>query len=130
MPTCRYIWTGSGVGTGVVGALAAAALAAMLAGCGGSGGHEAGATRQSVEAYVAQVEPIRLGTNRLLDRADPILSAYHDHRLGAHEAQQRMGVLERRLAEYAVRIAALELVPAALRAAQRGDAHPWVLEDS
>ncbi len=114
----------------MVGALAAAALAAMLAGCGGSGGHEAGATRQSVEAYVAQVEPIRLGTNRLLDRADPILSAYHEHRLSAREAQRRTSALERRLADYAVRIGALRPVPPALASAQRAYAHTWALEDS
>jgi hypothetical protein len=110
--------------------VAALATGLALAGCGGSGDDETGATRQSVEAYVAQVEPIRLGTNRLLDRADPVLSAYHDHRLSAHKAQKRVGALERRLADYALRIAALAPVPPALQAAQRAYAHTWVLEDS
>jgi hypothetical protein len=79
---------------------------------------------------VAQVEPIRLGVNRLLERADPILAAYRDHRLSPRRAQRRMGALERGFAAYAKRIAALRPVPAALRAANRAYAHTYVLEDS
>jgi hypothetical protein len=122
MPTCRYIWTGS----------AALATALAFGGCGSgdSGSGAPGTTRESVEAYVARVEPIRLGTNRLLDRADPILSAYHEHRLSPHQAQERMNALERRFADYAVRIAGLHPVPPALQAAQRAYAHTYVFEDS
>ena len=111
-------------------ALASAALALAVASCGSDSGSDPTATRDSVEAYVAKVEPIRLGTNRLLNRADPILSAYHEHRLSANRAQHRMDALERHFADYAVRIAALHPVPAALQAAHRAYAHTYVLEDS
>jgi hypothetical protein len=113
-----------------VAATLAAALAVSLAGCGGSSNDESSATRASVEAYVAQVEPIRQGTNRLLDRADPILSAYHEHRLSARKAQQGVQALEHRLSDYAVRIAAVAPVPPALEAVQSSYAHVWVLQDS
>jgi hypothetical protein len=116
---------------GVAASVAAAGVAAALAlaGCGASADHPA-ATRQSVEQYVARVEPIRLGVNRLLDRADPILSAYREHRLGPNRAREYMDALERRFAASAVKIAALRPVPPALREAQRAYAHTYVLEDS
>jgi len=101
----------------------------VFAGCGASADDPA-ATRQSVEQYVAKVEPIRLGVNRLLDRADPVLSAYRAHRLGPNRARRRMDALERRFAASAVKIAALHPVPPALRVAQRAYAHTYVLEDS
>jgi len=101
----------------------------MLGGCGDGGGSPAGA-RDSVDAYLSRVEPIRLGVNRLLDRADPILSAYRERRLNPHQAQRRMDALERRFAAYATRIAAVRSVPAALREAQRAYAHTYVLEDA
>lgn len=116
---------------GVAAGVAAAGLAAVLAlaGCGSSGDDHA-ATRQSVEHYVARVEPIRLGVNRLLDRADPILSAYREHQLGPSRARGRLDALERRFASFAVKIAALRPVPPALREAQRAYAHTYVLEDA
>jgi hypothetical protein len=108
------------------------ALAATLvvAGCGSSGHGEPRSERGSLQAYLHQVEPIRLQVNRLLDRADPILSAYRTHRLTAVAAQRRMSALERRFAAYAVRIAAVRDVPAALRSAQRSYAHTFVFEDA
>jgi len=112
---------------GIAVALAASALA--LAGCGG-GGDNPSSSAQAVEAYVARVEPIRLAVNRLLDRADPILSAYGEQRLGPGEAQRRMDALERRFAAYAVKVAALRPVPPAVLAAHRAYAHTYVLEDA
>jgi hypothetical protein len=106
-------------------AMVAAALA--LVGCGQSEPHS---ERGSLQAYLNQVEPIRLQVNRLLDRADPILSAYRTHRLTAAAAQRRMNALERRFAAYAVRIAAVRNVPAALRSAQHSYAHTYVFEDA
>jgi hypothetical protein len=111
-------------------AAAAAASVLALAGCGGGNADHTAATRDSVKAYVSRVQPIRLGVNRLLDRADPILSAYHDHRIGPRAAQRRMDALERRFAAYATGIAALRPVPAALHGAHRAYAHTYVLEDS
>jgi hypothetical protein len=106
-------------------ALVAGLLA--LAGCGHS---EPRSARGSLHVYLHEVEPIRLGVNRLLDGADPILSAYRAQRIGPAVAQRRMGVLERRFAAYAVRIAAVRDVPVALRSAQRSYAHTFVSEDA
>jgi hypothetical protein len=103
--------------------------AIAVAGCGGGSGGPRQA-RGSLTSYLAEVEPIRIGVNRLLDRADPILDAYREHRIGAALAARRMGGLERRFAAYAVRIAAVRDVPAPLRAAQRGYAHTFVFEDA
>jgi hypothetical protein len=108
-------------------ALGASALA--LAGCGG-GADRPSTAPGAVQAYVARVEPIRLGVNRLLDRADPILAGYRERRLGKRQAQARIAALERRFAAYATRIAALRPVPAALANVQRAYAHTYVLEDS
>jgi hypothetical protein len=108
--------------------VASLAIAALtIAGCGHS---EAPSAQGALEAYLAQVEPIRLQVNRLLDRADPILSAYGEDRIGAGAAQGRIDKLERRFAAYAVKIAALGSVPGALRAAQESYAHTYVLEDA
>lgn len=103
------------------------AAAIVLAGCGASVPHS---ERGSLRAYIVRVEPIRLGVNRLLDGADPILSAYREHRLGPRAAQRRFERLERRFAAFAVRIAALGGAPVDLRSAQRSYAHIYVLEDA
>lgn len=103
------------------------AAAVAIAGCGQS---NAPSMQGALEAYLARVEPIRLQVNRLLDRADPTLSAYGEHRLGARVALRRIGELERRFAAYAVEIATVQPVPEALRAAQESYAHTYVLEDA
>jgi NAD-dependent oxidoreductase involved in siderophore biosynthesis len=108
-------------------ALSLCAAVLTIAGCGQSGSPSA---RGEFEAYLARVEPIRLQVNRLLDRADPTLSAFGEHRLGAGVAQGRIEDLERRFAPYVVKIAALAPVPAALRSAQASYAHTYVLEDA
>jgi hypothetical protein len=101
--------------------------AIAFAGCGASEPHsEQGLLR----AYIARVEPIRLGVNRLLEGADPILAAFEEHRLGPRAAQRRFERLERRFAAYAERIAALRGVPFGLRSAQRTYAYTYVLEDA
>lgn len=112
---------------------AVAALAiAVLAACGsGSAGADPDAfDAKAVQRYLAWVEPIRLGVNRLLDRADPILGRYARHQLNAREAERRMKRLEDRFAAYSVRINGLRPVPAELAAAQRGYAHTYILEDA
>jgi len=110
----------------------ALSLTGSLAGCGDGGGPStpSPSPRSELRAYVAQVEPIRLGVNRLLDRADPILSAYADHRLSPQQAHRRMNALEHRFAAYTVRMAGLRPVPAHLGAANRAYAHTYVLEDA
>jgi hypothetical protein len=114
--------------------LAVGCLCALaLAGCASATQSAAGrqrAQRAAIEHYLAEVEPIRLAVNRLLEGADPILDAWHDRRIAPREAARRMGRLERRFAAYAVDVAAIDPPSAALRALHTGYAGTYVLEDS
>jgi len=108
-----------------------ALLAAALGGCGaGSKPNTDRIERAALIGYLQQVEPIRLAVNRLLEGADPILSAYRERRIPAREASSRMDGLERRFAAYTVEIAAVEPATAALRSLNTPYAHTYVLEDS
>ena len=111
-------------------ALVAAVLAAAAAGCGSSHTATSGSPAAELRAYVDRIEPLRLGVNRLLDRADPILGAYNEHRIGPRMAQRRFGRLERRFARYAADIAAVRPIPTEVRGAATAYAHTYVLEDS
>jgi hypothetical protein len=106
--------------------------AGTLSGCGGATAPHAASPsgRSALAAYLQQVEPLRLAVNRLLDQADPILSAYAHARLSAREASSRMGRLEQRFAGYAVDVAAIAPTTPALRALHGVYAHTYVLEDS
>jgi hypothetical protein len=106
----------------------AAASALIVIGCGSD--TTTADRRQALEEYVAKVQPIRLGINELLDKADPILEGYRDGDLSAAQAERRMGRIERGAADYAVRIAAVEPVPDEMRAAQDAYAHTFVLQDT
>jgi hypothetical protein len=105
-----------------------AAVAMTLAACGSD--TTTADRRHALEEYVAAVQPIRLGINELLDRADPVLEGYRDGDLSAAQAKRRMGRLERGTAAYAVQIAAVEPVPDEMRAAQDAYAHTFVLQDT
>ena len=109
-------------------ALLAVALALTALGCGAD--TTTADRRQSLEDYVAAVQPIRLGINALLDRADPILEGYRDGDLSAAQAKRRMGRIERGVARYAVRIAEVHPVPSEMQAAQDAYAHTFVLQDT
>lgn len=111
---------------------AAGLCAAGLAGCAGGAQAEPGRTppRTAIEAYLVQVEPIRLAVNRLLNQADPIIAAYHDHRVWPAAAGVRMGKLERLFAAYTVKVAAIEPGTAQLRVLHAAYAHTYVLEDA
>jgi hypothetical protein len=102
----------------------------VLGGCGGEpqGGARAAAERAELRAYLARVEPIRRGVNRLLEGADPITTAYHERRLSAAQARRRFATLTARFAAFKARIAAIRPVPAALRAAQNAYSRTYVLE--
>ncbi len=89
-----------------------------------------GVTRSELLAYVASVEQIRLPVNRLLDGADPILDAYHDHRISPTEASTQFGALEERFARYTVAINSLHPADAVLRRLNAGYAHTYLFEDS
>jgi len=109
-------------------AVALIVLVAIVAGCGSD--TTTADRRQALEAYVAKVQPIRLGINELLDKADPILEGYKEGKLGARQAQRGIDRIERGAASYAVQIAAVEDVPDDLRAAHEAYAHTFVLQDS
>jgi hypothetical protein len=108
--------------------LCVSALALLGAGCGSD--TTTADRRQALEDYVGAVQPIRLGINELLDRADPVLEGYRDGDLSAAQAKRRMGRIERDEANYAVRIASVEPVPEEMRAAQDAYAHTFVLQDT
>jgi hypothetical protein len=86
--------------------------------------------RRALAGYLGQVEPVRLAVNRLLDGADPILSAYGRGRISPHSASLRMKGLERRFADYAVDVAAIQPTTPELRSLHATYAHTFVLEDS
>jgi hypothetical protein len=114
-------------------ALALVLVAATLASCGGQSTSASISLQREHAAlvgYLRQVEPIRLAVNRLLEGADPILSAYHDKRISPRQASLRMGALERRFAAYTVDIAAIRPATAQLRAVNAPYAHTYIFEDS
>jgi hypothetical protein len=115
-------------------ALAAGCLCAVaLGGCASqtpSAASTQRAGRAAIERYIGEVEPIRLAVNKLLEGADPILSAYHDSRISPKQASLRMGALERRFATYTVEMAALQPATAQLRAVNAPYAHTYIFEDS
>jgi hypothetical protein len=118
-------------------------ICAAMAGCGADGHPRAGrtlaaagsvapvrASRAALAAYIAAVEPIRVSVNRLLDGADPVLHALHEHRLSARGAARRMDRLEVRFAGYTVAIASVTPRLPALAGLHREYAHTYVLEDA
>jgi hypothetical protein len=110
-----------------------ALTAATLGGCGGgsaSGSVSIQRQRAALVSYLRQVEPIRLAVNRLLEGADPILSAYRDGRISSQQASLRMGALERRFAAYTLDMAALQPATAQLRSLNEPYAHTYILEDA
>jgi hypothetical protein len=112
---------------------ALALLATALGSCGGgsaSGGVYPRGERAALVSYLRQVEPIRLAVNRLLEGADPILSAYRDHRISSKRASLLIDALERRFAVYTADIAALEPATSPLRSLNAPYAHTYVLEDA
>ena len=109
-------------------AILAAGLVSAAIGCGSDTG--TADRREALEDYVSQVQPIRLGINELLDRADPVLEGYRNGELSAKHAQREIERIERGVAGYAVRIAAVEDAPDELRAAQDAYAHTFVLQDT
>jgi hypothetical protein len=111
-------------------AVSIVALAAALVPLGCGSDESTADHRQALEDYVAEVQPIRLGINELLDRADPVLEGYRDGDIGAGEAARRLGRIERGTAGYAVRIAAVRDVPEEMRAAQDAYANTFVLQDT
>jgi hypothetical protein len=106
--------------------IALALVVATLSGCGHSAApapSSAQAQRAALSAYLKQVEPIRLAVNRLLNGADPILSANHEKTITPQQASLRMGALERRFAGYTVDVTAVQPTTPQLRSLHAIYAH-------
>jgi hypothetical protein len=97
------------------------------AGCGGGNGKVPAA---DVRSYVAAVEQIRLPVNALLNGADPILDAYHAHRITPAQASTRMGALETTFAGYLLRMQQIDPANSQLRAINAPYAQTYFYEDS
>jgi hypothetical protein len=80
--------------------------------------------------YVTAVEAVRLPVNQLLNQADPILDAYHDHRITPAVASARMGALEQEFAALAVKMGTIAPANPALARINAPYAQTYVLEDS
>jgi hypothetical protein len=107
----------------------AASTVALLAAasCGGGSGKVPAA---AVRDYVAAVEQVRLPVNALLNGADPILDAYHDHRITPAQASQRMGALEATFAGYTLKMQQIDPSNSRLRAINAPYAQTYFYEDS
>jgi hypothetical protein len=103
------------------------ALAAMSA-CGG-GGSSHPLTAADLTGYVNAVEKIRLPVNTLLLGADPILDAYHEHRITPLQASNRFGQLEENFASYAREMQEIT-PPAGLQQINAPYARTYFFEDS
>jgi hypothetical protein len=113
--------------------LSVALLCLALGGCGGESGSKVASApteRAALGDYLREVEPVRLAVNRLLEGADPVLSAYRQRRVSARLASRRMGALERRFAGYAVDVAAIHPATPQLQALNAVYAHTFIFEDS
>jgi hypothetical protein len=111
---------------------AAIALCVALSGCANGSRHAIGTSsaRVTLQRYITQIEPIRLAVNRLLERADPVLAAFHAGDITATAAAARMAALERRFALFTVDIAAIHPATPALRVLHSAYAETYVLEDA
>jgi hypothetical protein len=108
-----------------------------LAACGGGGGDVAvnGATDGTVPAaavrvYVAAVEKVRLPVNDLLEGADPILNALHEHRIMPAQASSRMDRLERGFARYLLAAQQIDPSNSQLKTINRPYADTYFYEDA
>jgi hypothetical protein len=109
-------------------ALAATAVTALLAsGCGGGNGKVPAA---DVRNYVAAVEKVRLPVNTLLNGADPILDAYHAHRISPAQASARMSALEETFASYTLKMQQVDPSNSQLKAINAPYARTYFYEDS
>jgi hypothetical protein len=123
---------------------AAAAVVTLVAACGSGAaapadpGSPAASGRPASPAisagqlrdYVSAVEAVRLPVNQLLDQADPILDAYHDHRITPAVASARMGAMEQQFAALTVEMDTIAPASPALARINAPYAHTYVLEDT
>jgi hypothetical protein len=110
--------------------MAALVALALVACAGGSGSARRSDEARAVRDYIAAIEPLRLGVNALLDGADPILTAYHDHRSTPAAAAAQMSDLEHRFAQFSVSVNAIAPTNPALAKLHATYASTYALEDS
>lgn len=113
-------------------AIAAVLAGIVLSGCGQSStatAHPA-TTASELKAYLAAIEPIRLGVNALLNNADPIIDGFKDKKLTDAQASSQMGTLEESFATYTVEVNALQPADPTLASINTPYAHTFILEDS
>ena len=112
---------------------AAIALAGLgLSACGQPSAATAhpGTTAAELHSYLAAVEPIRLGVNELLNKADPIIDGFKSKKLTGAQASAQMGSLEQTFATYTVQVNVLQPADPTLAAINAPYAHTFILEDS
>jgi hypothetical protein len=111
--------------------LVAAGLATLVtAGCDPAAVAHPATTSSDLHAYLASVEPIRIGVNALLEGADPIIDGFREHTLTDAQAAAKMGALEATFANYTVDMAAIQPSDPSLAAINAPYAHTFILEDS
>jgi hypothetical protein len=110
-------------------AVASSSLILLTAvGCGGGGNGKVPAGQ--VRSYVAAVESVRLPVNSLLNRADPILDAYHHHRITPAQASNRMSALESKFAGFTLEMQRVDPANSQLKAINAPYARTYFYEDS
>jgi hypothetical protein len=115
--------------------LGAVGAVLLVTACAAAGAPAAGPATPAISAsqlrdYVTAVEAVRLPVNQLLNQADPILDAWHDHRISPAVASARLGALEQEFAALAVEMDAIAPANPALARINAPYAHTYVLEDS
>jgi hypothetical protein len=83
-----------------------------------------------IRAYVARVEPVRLGVNQLLLGADPILNGFRAHIITPQSAGDQMSALEQGFASYVVAAEAIDPGNAVLRKLNAPYANTYYLQDN
>jgi hypothetical protein len=114
-------------------------MASVLAGCGDAASASSSTNGSGVSgmpsaadirAYVARVEPVRLGVNQLLLGADPILNGFRAHIITPQSAGDQMSALEQGFASYVVAAEAIDPGNAVLRKLNAPYANTYYLQDN
>jgi hypothetical protein len=106
---------------------------AAVAGCGSSTtAVQSGSPVSAADltSYVSAVQRVRLPVNSLLEGADPILDAYHHHKITPFKASQEFAAMEVKFAAYALRMQQITPADATLQAINAPYAHTYFLEDA
>ena len=117
--------------TGLSAVFAIALIAIVLPTSAGAAPTAASAvSRHQLRGYIAEVERVRLPVNALLNGADPILVAYHEHLITPAQASLEMNTLEVRFAGYVLAMEEIRPSNATLARVNGPYAHTYYLEDS